>query len=132
MNISSLLFDRITTLDAIGPTTVLARMPNAKIHFVGPRRGEIRSVHSRLGLLVDYDLAQASSASLLAFPSGTVESGDICDCGQRPGAYRTLYRHPHMAVRAIASYQSPLPERHPFPDISAGSSFPVVKSLQLE
>ncbi len=70
MNISCLLFDRMTTLDAIGPTTILARMPGAKVSFVGLNKGEIRSVQSELGMVADYDLADAPSSDIIIIPGG--------------------------------------------------------------
>ncbi len=70
MKISCLLFDRMTTLDAIGPTTILARMPGAEISFVGLEKGEIRSVQSKLGMIADYDLANAPSSDIIIIPGG--------------------------------------------------------------
>lgn len=70
MKISCLLFDRMTTLDAIGPTTILSRLPGAEISFVGLKKGEIRSVQSRLGMMADYDLASAPQSDIIIVPGG--------------------------------------------------------------
>ena len=69
MIISCLIFNRLTTLDAIGPVTVLARLPNAKVNFVGLKKGEIRSVE-KLGLIVDHDLESAPECDILLVPGG--------------------------------------------------------------
>jgi len=70
MIVNCLLFDRITTLDAIGPITVLARLPNANVNFIGLKQGHIRSVESNLGLIVDYDLETAPKCDILIIPGG--------------------------------------------------------------
>lgn len=70
MIISCLIFDRLTTLDAIGPMTVLARLPGAEVHFVGLKKGEIRSVESKLGLIIDHDLESAPESDILLVPGG--------------------------------------------------------------
>ncbi len=70
MIISCLIFDQLTTLDAIGPVTVLARIPNTEVHFVGLKKGAIRSVESKLGLIVDYDLKSAPASDILLVPGG--------------------------------------------------------------
>ena len=70
MFISCLIFDRITTLDAIGPVTVLARLPGAKVQFVGLKKGEIRSIESKLGLIIDHDLESVPKCDILLVPGG--------------------------------------------------------------
>ncbi len=70
MIVSCLLFDRLTTLDAIGPVTVLARMPGTDVQFVGLYKGEVRSVQSGLGLITDHDLESAPQCDLLLVPGG--------------------------------------------------------------
>lgn len=70
MQISCLLFDRMTTLDAVGPTTILARIPGAKISYVGLQQGEVRSVQSKLGMSVDHDLASAPQSDIIIIPGG--------------------------------------------------------------
>ncbi len=57
MIINCLLFERMTTLDAVGPMTVLSRLPDVEINYIGLQKGEIRSIKSKLGLTVDHDLA---------------------------------------------------------------------------
>ncbi|MFE0427260.1 DJ-1/PfpI family protein, partial [Streptomyces sp. NPDC058953] len=42
MQIAVLLFDRFTTLDAVGPYELLGRLPGAETVFVGKETGPVR------------------------------------------------------------------------------------------
>lgn len=42
MEIAIFIFDDLTTLDAIGPPEVLARLPAAEVRIVGKQRGPNR------------------------------------------------------------------------------------------
>lgn len=70
MNIVIPIFDRITALDAIGPYEVLARLPGARVRFVAPTRGEIRTDNRVLGLVADAACAEVSACDLLIVPGG--------------------------------------------------------------
>jgi transcriptional regulator GlxA family with amidase domain len=70
MNIVILLFDRLTALDAVGPYEVLSRLPGARITFVAPARGEVRSDNRALGLMADASLDEISACDLLLVPGG--------------------------------------------------------------
>jgi transcriptional regulator GlxA family with amidase domain len=70
MNIVFLLFDRITALDAIGPYEVLARLPGARVTFVAPQPGEIRTDNRALGLVADAGIDAISRCDLLVVPGG--------------------------------------------------------------
>lgn len=70
MVINCLIFDRITTLDAVGPITVLSRLPDVEVNFVGLRKGLIRSVESKLGLMADHDLQSAPDSTIFVVPGG--------------------------------------------------------------
>lgn len=75
MIINCLLFDDITTLDAVGPMTVLARLPHAEVNYIGLHRGAVRSVESKLGLLVDLDLDSAPDCDIFIVPGGPESAG---------------------------------------------------------
>lgn len=70
MRIAILLFDRITALDAVGPYEVLARLPRARLTFVAPERGEIRTDNRALGLVADASLDEVRACDLLVVPGG--------------------------------------------------------------
>ena len=69
-DIAILLFDGITALDAIGPYEVLSRVPDARVHFVGAQRGEVRTDNRVLGLVADESLDDMTSADVLLVPGG--------------------------------------------------------------
>ncbi len=66
MQIALLLFEGITTLDAVGPYEVLRRLPGAEVHFVAKEPGEMRddngSLGSRLAMRDETTLAWVRSA----------------------------------------------------------------------
>ena len=70
MNIVIPIFDRITALDAIGPYEVLSRLPDARVQFVAPRRGEVRTDNRALGLIADLGIDEVDAADLLLVPGG--------------------------------------------------------------
>jgi transcriptional regulator GlxA family with amidase domain len=69
VKIAVLLFDEITTLDAIGPCEVLPALPGAELLFVGKQRGLVRSDRG-LGLHVDRTLDEVRGADMLLVPGG--------------------------------------------------------------
>jgi transcriptional regulator GlxA family with amidase domain len=70
MEIAILLFDRLTTLDAIGPYEVLSRIPNATVKMVGKQTGPLRNDTGSLALVADYSLDQVPSPDILLVPGG--------------------------------------------------------------
>jgi putative intracellular protease/amidase len=70
MNVSILIFDGITALDAVGPYEVLRSVPGWEVAFVGKERGEVRTDSGALGLTVDYALAERPTADILLIPGG--------------------------------------------------------------
>ncbi|HEX3782885.1 MAG TPA: DJ-1/PfpI family protein [Pseudonocardiaceae bacterium] len=79
MQIAILLFDRLTTLDAIGPYQVLNQLPDSELVFVGERRGVIRGEHNGLGLVVDAELAEVGSPDLIVVPGGIGQHDHMAD-----------------------------------------------------
>jgi transcriptional regulator GlxA family with amidase domain len=69
-NISILVFDGLTALDAIGPYEVLRSVPGWEISFVGKERGEIRTDVGSLGLSVDHTLGDRPTADIVLVPGG--------------------------------------------------------------
>lgn len=70
MNIACLVFDQLTILDAVGPMEVLARIPGAKVQFVGTSRETLRSSKSRFQLTPDCVLEEMDAAEILMIPGG--------------------------------------------------------------
>jgi transcriptional regulator GlxA family with amidase domain len=70
MDVTILLYDNFTALDAIGPYEVLRLLPGAHVQFVaktvGPQRSDARS----LALLAERDLASVTATDVLVVPGG--------------------------------------------------------------
>ena len=70
MQIAFLLFDRLTTLDAIGPYEVLQRLPGADIRFVAEQPGEQRDEKGYTALVADHSLEDVTAPDVLVVPGG--------------------------------------------------------------
>lgn len=72
MQIAVLVFDDLTTLDAIGPIEVLAKLPNADVRIAAKQKGEIRVRENSggLGLIADYALSDVPHPEILLIPGG--------------------------------------------------------------
>jgi putative intracellular protease/amidase len=70
VQIALLLFDRITTLDAIGPYEVLQRLPGADIRFVAEQPGEQRDEKGFTALVADHSLDEVTAPDVLVVPGG--------------------------------------------------------------
>jgi transcriptional regulator GlxA family with amidase domain len=70
MDVTILLYDNFTALDAIGPYEVLRLLPGAHVQFaaktIGPQRSDARS----LALLAERDLASVTTTDVLVVPGG--------------------------------------------------------------
>jgi transcriptional regulator GlxA family with amidase domain len=73
MRIAFLIFDDLTTLDAIGPFEVLCRIPGAEVMFVAETAGIKRADPRSLGLVADYSISDVTSADILLVPGGRGE-----------------------------------------------------------
>ena len=69
-NVSILVFDGLTALDAIGPYEVLRSVPGWEVSFVGRRRGAVRTDSGSLGLAADHAFADRPAADILLIPGG--------------------------------------------------------------
>src|SRR3982750_3737731 len=70
MLLSIVLFDGVTTLDAIGGYEVLSRIPGIEVEFVAERRGVVAADTRRLGLLAYRDFKDVTSTDILYVPGG--------------------------------------------------------------
>ncbi|GFE20896.1 DJ-1/PfpI family protein [Streptomyces nigrescens] len=79
MQLAILLYDRFTTLDAIGPYDTLSRLPGAEAVFVGERTGPYRSDLGSLGLVADATLAEVTAPDILVVPGGPGQLAHMTD-----------------------------------------------------
>ncbi|UQA91805.1 DJ-1/PfpI family protein [Streptomyces halobius] len=70
MQIAILLYDRFTTLDAVGPYDTLSRIPGAETVFVGERTGTYRNDVGSLGMVADAPLSDVTAPDILVVPGG--------------------------------------------------------------
>jgi putative intracellular protease/amidase len=70
MKLSIVIFDGLTTLDAVGGYEVLARLPGIEVEFVAASRGVVVADTRRLGLLAFRDLDETTSTDILYVPGG--------------------------------------------------------------
>lgn len=73
MDISILLFDRFTALDAVGPYEVLSRLPGATVTFVARERGIVRTDVGSLGIEVTTATDEVDRTDILLIPGGPGE-----------------------------------------------------------
>ena len=73
MEIALFIFDRMTSLDAVGPLEIIGRAPNADVKIVGKTAGTVRAGKSSsgLGLIADHAIADVPSPDILLIPGGT-------------------------------------------------------------
>lgn len=70
MEIAILLFDRLTTLDAVGPYEVLSRLPGATVKMVAKAAGPQRNDTGSLALVADYTLDEVTAPDIVLIPGG--------------------------------------------------------------
>src|SRR6185369_10246552 len=70
MRLSIVIFDGVTSLDAIGGYEVLSRIPGMEVEWVGPERGVVAADTRALGLLAFRSLAEVTSTDILYVPGG--------------------------------------------------------------
>ncbi|MGW7577340.1 DJ-1/PfpI family protein [Streptomyces sp. NPDC054765] len=79
MQLAILLYDRFTSLDAIGPYETLGRLPGAEVVFVGERTGPYRNDLGSLGLVADAVLGEVTAPDILVVPGGPGQSAQMAD-----------------------------------------------------
>ena len=70
MKLSILIFDGLTTLDAVGGYEVLARLPGVETEFVAAQRGIVAADTRRLGLVAFRDFSEVKATDILYVPGG--------------------------------------------------------------
>lgn len=70
MQIAVLLYDRFTSLDAIGPYDTLGRLPGAEVVFVSERPGPVRTDADSLALVADKGLDEVTRPDIVIVPGG--------------------------------------------------------------
>ncbi|HEX4252390.1 MAG TPA: DJ-1/PfpI family protein [Pseudonocardia sp.] len=70
MQLAILLFDRFTTLDAVGPYEVLSRLPDTETVFVAERTGPVTNDVGHPTLVATKTLAEVPSPDLVLVPGG--------------------------------------------------------------
>jgi putative intracellular protease/amidase len=70
MDIAILLFERFTSLDAVGPYDVLKHLPDAQVTFVATETGPVRNDSGSLALVADATLAELPNPDILLVPGG--------------------------------------------------------------
>src|SRR5438105_13639314 len=98
MEIAILLFNRLTTLDAIGPYEVLSRIPNATVKLVAQEAGALRNDTGSLALVADYTLEQVAQPDILVVPGGP---GQTALMNNEP--VLDWIRHAHQTTRWTTS-----------------------------
>lgn len=81
MEIAILLFDRLTTLDAVGPYEVLSRIPGATVKMVAKQAGPQRNDTGSLALVADYTLADVPQPDIFVVPGGPGQMALMADEG---------------------------------------------------
>lgn len=70
MRLSILIFDGMTSLDAIGGYEVLSRVPGIEVEFVAERQGIVAMDTRRMGLLAYRSFEEVQSTDILYVPGG--------------------------------------------------------------
>ncbi len=70
MEIAIPLFDRFTTLDAMGPFQVLSGLPGARVRFLASEAGPVRSDNGMLAVVAEGRYEEAPHPEVLVVPGG--------------------------------------------------------------
>lgn len=70
MKLSILIFDGLTTLDAIGGYETLARLPGMETEFVAAKRGIVAADTRSLGLAAFREFSEVTATDILYVPGG--------------------------------------------------------------
>lgn len=79
MQIAIALFDRFTSLDAVGPYETLSRMPGAETVFVAERPGPVRNDSGSLALVADRAFTDVPAPHILVVPGGPGQSDNMAN-----------------------------------------------------
>lgn len=70
MQIAILLYDRFTSLDAVGPYELLARLPGAETAFVAKESGPVRNDQGSLSVVAESTIADVPAPDIILVPGG--------------------------------------------------------------
>ena len=70
MRLTMVIFDGVTSLDAIGGYEVLSRIPGMEVEWVAMQRGVVVADTRALGILAFRELAEVASTDILYVPGG--------------------------------------------------------------
>jgi len=79
VDVTILLYDRFTALDAVGPYEVLRNMPGATVTFVAKEAGPIRTDSGALAITADKAIADVTSTDVLVVPGGPGQEAAMVD-----------------------------------------------------
>ena len=79
MQLAVLLYDRFTTLDAVGPYEVLSRLPGAETVFVAEQAGPVTNDVGSLSVVATRSLDEVPSPDLVLVPGGPGQAGLMSD-----------------------------------------------------
>ncbi|HET6857636.1 MAG TPA: DJ-1/PfpI family protein [Streptomyces sp.] len=71
------LFDRFTSLDAVGPYEILCRLPDAEVVFVAERTGPVPNDKGDLALVATHTFAEVTSPDIVVVPGGPGQSDQM-------------------------------------------------------
>jgi putative intracellular protease/amidase len=77
MQITIVLYDRFTVLDAVGPYQVLRRLPGAEVAFVAEQAGPVTDDAGSLRLLADATFTDVPEPDIVVVPGGPGQSGQM-------------------------------------------------------
>ena len=92
MQITILLYDRFTALDAVGPYDVLGRLPGADLAFVAVEPGPVRTEQRTLALTADKALSEVPRPDIVMVPGG-FGTRDLLDDEAILGWLREAHEH---------------------------------------
>jgi putative intracellular protease/amidase len=116
MNVTILLYDDFTALDAVGPYEVLRLLPGARVQFVAKTAGTQRSDARSLGLIAERDFASVTATDVLVVPGGPgqlVAERDPATTGWVARIHATRRRRFSLALNAIRSRRAGSPRKAP-------------------
>ncbi len=72
LSIAIALFDQVTMLDAIGPYSVLAGLPNSEITFVAERPGPVMDSNGRMAVVAQASYSDMADPDVIVIPGGVI------------------------------------------------------------
>ena len=79
LKVAILLYDRFTTLDAVGPYEVLRRLRGAQVTFVAEQPGPVTADTGMLSLVAEQSIAELPHPDLVLVPGGPGQEQQMTD-----------------------------------------------------